>query len=281
MSAIRLRKLILGRILPMAYLALVGIFAVFPFLWMVLTSLKPTDQIFVNPPVFVPRVLYFDAYLKLLTDPNFLKYMRNSLIVATATAVATTVCACLAAYAFSKFSFRGNQPLSFSLFLSQLFPQAVILVPLFIIFRHLGLYDTYGALILANMVFAVPVSTWLMIGFFDSIPSELTDAALIDGSSKLGALYHIILPIAKTGVVATAMYIFIGSWSELLFAVTFTTDLEVRTLPLALSNFIGQYTQDWNGLLAASTLTGLPVVIIFLMLQRFFVDGITSGALKG
>lgn len=281
MSLTRIRRALFGRWLPIAYLALVVFFAVFPFVWMILTSLKPSDEIFVNPPRLLPRRLYLDGYIKLFTGMEFAKYMRNSFIVAGTTSLATSFCACLAAYAFSKFRFTGSQPLSFSLFLSQLFPQSVILVPLFIIFRRLGLYDTYGALIVANMVFAVPVSTWLMIGFFDGIPAELSDAALIDGCSRLGVLYHIIVPIARTGILATGMYIFIGSWSELLFAVTFTTNREVRTLPLALSNFIGQYTQDWSGLLAASTLTGLPVAIIFLALQHYFVEGMTSGAVKG
>jgi ABC-type glycerol-3-phosphate transport system permease component len=281
MSLARIRKALLGRWLPIAYLALVVFFAIFPFVWMILTSLKPSDEIFVNPPRLLPRRLYLDGYIKLFTGMEFAKYMRNSFIVAGTTSLATSFCACLAAYAFSKFKFTGSQPLSFSLFLSQLFPQSVILVPLFIIFRRLGLYDTYGALIVANMVFAVPVSTWLMIGFFDGIPAELSDAALIDGCSRLGVLYYIIVPIARTGILATSMYIFIGSWSELLFAVTFTTNREVRTLPLALSNFIGQYTQDWSGLLAASTLTGLPVAIIFLALQHYFVEGMTSGAVKG
>ena len=281
MSLARIRKALLGRWLPIAYLALVVFFAIFPFVWMILTSLKPSDEIFVNPPRLLPRRLYLDGYIKLFTGMEFAKYMRNSFIVAGTTSLVTSFCACLAAYAFSKFKFTGSQPLSFSLFLSQLFPQSVILVPLFIIFRRLGLYDTYGALIVANMVFAVPVSTWLMIGFFDGIPAELSDAALIDGCSRLGVLYYIIVPIARTGILATSMYIFIGSWSELLFAVTFTTNREVRTLPLALSNFIGQYTQDWSGLLAASTLTGLPVAIIFLALQHYFVEGMTSGAVKG
>jgi ABC-type glycerol-3-phosphate transport system permease component len=250
---------------------------------MLVTSLKPPAEVFANPPTLLPKHIYLDGYQKLLFAPNseFPKFMRNSLIVAGATAVFTSVVASLAAYAFSKFRFPGSRRLSFSLFLTQLFPQAVIIVPLFIIFRNLRLYDTFGALILANMVFAVPVATWLMIGFYDGIPSELMDAALIDGCSRVGVLFRIIWPVSYTGMVATFMYVFIGAWSELLFAVTFTTRREVRTLPLALSGFLGQYTTDWAGLLAASTLTALPVAVIFLLLQRYFIAGMTSGAVKG
>ena len=283
MTASKFWRLFWRRGPAILYIALVAFFALFPFYWMIITSFKPSNEIFANPPSLLPKHFYFDAYWNLLFAPEseFPRYMLNSFIVASSTALLTGLCAALAAYSFSKFRFRGNKPLSFFLFLTQLFPQAVILVPLFIVFRNLKLYDTYGALILANMVFAVPVSIWLMIGFYDSIPSELIDAGLIDGCTRISVLFRIILPLSVNGLVATVMYIFIGTWSELLFAVTFTTNRDVRTLPLALSYFIGQYTTDWAGLLAASTLTALPVAVIFLLLQRYFVAGMTAGAMKG
>ena len=283
MTASRTWRLIWRRGPAIIYISIVVVFALFPFYWMILTSLKPPDQIFANPPTFTLQGLHLDAYRELLLEPSsdFRMFMRNSFIVAGTTSLLTILIAALAAYAFSKFTFPGNKSISLSLFFTQLFPQAVIIVPLFIIFRRLNLYDTFGALILANMVFGLPVAIWLIIGFFDGIPDELIDAALIDGATRVGVLFRIILPISYTGLVATFMFIFIGVWSELLFAVTFTTKREVRVLPLALSNFIGQYTADWNGLLAASTLTALPVVIIFLLLQRFFISGMTEGAMKG
>ncbi|NPV53923.1 MAG: carbohydrate ABC transporter permease [Firmicutes bacterium] len=262
------------------FIVLVIIFAFFPFYWMIITSFKPPSEIFRDPPTFIPQNLYLGGYRKLLVDPAFVGYMKNSTIVAGGTALIATFVASFAAYSFSKFRFPGNRVMSFSLFLTQLFPQSVILVPLFIVFQHYRLYDTYAALILSNLAFSVPVSIWLMIGFFEAIPQELGDAALIDGCSRLGVLFRIILPIARTGVVATAMYIFISAWSELLFALTFTTSKTIRTLPVALSMFIGQYTADWSGLLAAATLTCLPVAIIFLVLQRYFIEGMTSGAMK-
>lgn len=283
MSASRRWKQIWRRGPAILYITVVVFYALFPFYWMALTSLKASDQIFADPPTFFPQEIHLDAYRELLFEPNsdFRMFMRNSFVVATTTGVLASLFAALAAYAFSKFAFPGNNPLAFSLFLTQLFPHAVIIVPLFVIFRRLNLYDTFGALILANMVFALPVAIWLTIGFFDSIPNELMEAAQIDGCSRFSVLFRIILPISYTGIVATFMYIFIGVWSELLFAVTFTTKREVRVLPLALSDEIGQYTTDWNGLLAASTLTAVPVVVIFLLLQRFFVAGLTEGAMKG
>ncbi|MBZ0304257.1 MAG: carbohydrate ABC transporter permease [Anaerolineae bacterium] len=275
------RSFSLVRLTSYAYLALIGVFAIFPFYWMLINSLKAPNEVFAIPPTYFPSEVSFDSYTNLFASNSmFPRNMLNSFIVATSTAVLATLIATMAGYSFSKFRFPGNRPISYSLFLTQMFPVAAILVPLFIIFQRLGLYNTLGALILAGMAFSVPVAIWLMIGFFDAIPSELIDAALIDGASQIGVLFRIILPISVNGIVATTMYIFISAWSELLFAVTFTSSRELATLPVALSNFTGQYGTDWTGMMAASVLTALPVAIIFLSLQRFFVEGITSGAVK-
>jgi len=162
-----------------------------------------------------------------------------------------------------------------------MFPHASILVPLFMLFQTLRLYDQLSALVLANLAFAVPVAIWLLIGFFDNISDEVIDAAFIDGASHIGVMLRIILPMSANGILATCMYIFINTWSELLFAVTFTSSDATATLPVMLSSFKGQYSVDWAGLLAASTMTALPVAVLFLVLQRFFIEGITAGATKG
>ena len=277
-----LRRLTLSQVLVALYLIAVGLFAVFPFFWMLSSSLKPPGQVFSPTPSLFPEELYLEGYIGLFAEgSNFLRAMGNSIFVAGATATLASLFATLAAYSFSKFRFPGNRPLSFSLFLTQMFPHAAILVPLFLLFQTLQLFDRLSALVLANLAFAVPVAIWLLIGFFDSIPDELTDAAMIDGAGRLGVLFRIILPITINGILATAMYIFISTWSELLFAVTFTQSSGKATLPVLLSSFKGQYNIDWAGLLAASTLTALPVAVLFLLLQRFFIEGITSGATKG
>ena len=269
------------RIISYLFLAVIAVFAIFPFYWMLINSLKPSDEVFAIPPTYFPSEINVESYTNLFASTSmFPRNMLNSLIVATCTALLATLVATMAGYSFSKFRFPGNRPLSYSLFLTPMFPVAAILVPLFIIFQRLGLYNTLGALIVAGMAFSVPVAIWLMIGFFDAIPSELIDAALIDGASQIGVLFRIILPISVNGIVATTMYIFISAWSELLFAVTFTSSRELATLPVALSNFTGQYGTDWTGMMAASVLTALPVAIIFLILQRYFVQGITAGAVK-
>jgi multiple sugar transport system permease protein len=276
------RKLTLWNSLTGIYLIIVILFAMFPFYWMISNSLKAPAEVFEYPPSFFPKQPYLDSYKNLFSPgSSFSRNMLNSFIVASTTALASGLIALLAAYSFSKFTFPGNKALSFALFLTQMFPVSAILVPLFIIFQRLQLYNTLSAPILANMAFSVPVAIWLMIGFFDAIPSELIDAGRIDGATQLGVLFKIILPISVNGIVATIMYIFIGAWSELLFSVTFLSSKELFTLPVALSTFTGQYGTDWSGLLAASVLTALPVTAIFLMLQRYFIAGLTSGAVKG
>lgn len=278
----RIRRLLtVHNIIVGLYLFAVGFFAVFPFFWMISSSLKPPAEIFAETPSLLPQTLYLEGYKSLL-DPrsNFLKSLLNSVIVAGSTAFLAGFFATLAAYSFSKFEFPGNKPISFSLFITQMFPHAAILVPLFVLFQNLQLYDKLSSLVLANLAFAVPVAIWLLIGFFDSIPDELTDAARIDGASQLGVLFRIIIPLSINGILATTMYIFISTWSELLFAVTFTTSDAKATLPVLLSSFRGQYSVDWAGLLAASTFTALPVALLFLLLQRFFIEGITAGATK-
>ena len=278
----RLPDFSLRNILVGLYIAAIGFFAVFPFFWMLSSSLKPPAEIFASTPTLIPQDLYLEGYKSLFAvDSNFFRSMLNSFIVAGSTAFLAGLFATLAAYSFSKFRFPGNKPLSFSLFLTQMFPHSAILVPLFILFQTLRLYDQLSALILANLAFAVPVAIWLLIGFFDSISEELLDAALIDGATRFGVLFRIIIPMSINGILATTMYIFIHAWSELLFAVTFTSSDVRATLPVTLSSFRGQYSVDWAGLLAASTLTALPVALLFLLLQRFFIEGITAGATKG
>lgn len=281
MIGLKRKHFSLQNILIALYLLAVGFFAVFPFFWMLVSSLKLPAEIFASPPTFWPETLNLEGYRSLFSPGSqFTRSLLNSILVAAGTSVLAGLFATLAAYSFSKFEFPGNRPLSFSLFVTQMFPHAAILVPLFVLFRTLQLYDKLGALVLANLAFAVPVAIWLMIGFFDSIPPELTDAALIDGASQLGVLFRIIVPLSINGILATTMYIFINTWSELLFAVTFTSSDAKATLPVFLSSFRGQYSVNWAGLLAASAMTALPVAVLFLALQRFFIEGITAGATK-
>jgi len=260
----------------------ITLFAVFPFYWLVTSSLKPSGEIFAAVPTLLPSEINLESYHELLQSGSaFRTGLRNSLIVASSTAILSCLIALLASYSLTTFQVRGQGVFSMLLFMTQMFPQAVILVPLFILFQNIGLYDTLPALILIDMAFAIPVAIWLLIGFLNGIPREIIEAARIDGASHFGTIFRIIIPISRNGLLATMMYIFVRVWGELLFAVTMTPSNENKTLPVVLSGFRGQNVVDYSGMLATAVLTALPVIIIFLFLQRFFASGLVSGSVKG
>jgi ABC-type glycerol-3-phosphate transport system permease component len=263
-----------------ALLTVFTIIVLFPVYWLVASAMKTELELFQIPPVWVPADPTLSHFERLFTGA-FPTWFRNSAIVATATTAIALVIAALAAYSFSRFHFAGNRALSTLFLLIQLFPVAVIVIPLFILWTNLKLTNNYWSLIITYLVFSLPISTWLLIGFFNAVPVELEEAAMIDGSSRLGALMRITLPLSLPGLAATAIYVFLVAWNEFFFALTFMNSQEMRTVPVGLTSFFAEHSVDWGGLMAASTLASLPVVILFGILSRYFVQGLTSGAVKG
>lgn len=262
------------------FIALVGIFVLFPFYWMVASSLKSTGDIFTIPPTWYPTHPTLAAYGDLANDPLFPRYFLNSVIVACSATLLALIVGSLAAFALARFRFRGSSILSTGLLLTQLLPQVALLVPLFLIWIKLHLYNTPLALILTYLVFALPVATWLLTSFFDSIPVDIEQQALIDGCSRLQSFYHVLLPLTLGGLAGTAIYVFLAAWSEFVFALTFISSDNLRTLPVGLSLFIGQHSSAWSDLMAGATVATVPVLVLFLSIQRFFVAGLTAGAVK-
>jgi ABC-type glycerol-3-phosphate transport system permease component len=258
----------------------VGIFVLFPFYWMVATSLKSVNEIFAIPPTWLPQSPSLSAYADLANDPAFPRYFLNSVIVACSTTALAIIVGSLAAFAISRFRFRGSAAISIGLLLTQLLPQAALLVPLYLIWTSLSLYNTYGSLILTYLVFTLPVATWLMTSIFDSIPVELEEQALVDGCSYLQSFTRILLPLSLSGLAGTAIYVFLAAWSEFLFALTFISSDTLRTLPVGLSLYIGQHSTAWSDLMAAASVATIPVLVLFLLVQRLFVTGLTAGAVK-
>jgi ABC-type glycerol-3-phosphate transport system permease component len=252
----------------------------FPFYWLLASALKTNEELFHIPPVWVPAEPTLDNFVRLSTGA-FPTWFRNSLIVAVATTLIGLVLAALAAYSFSRFPFPGSRALSTMFLFIQLFPVAVIVIPLFILWTGLQLTNTYWSLVITYLVFGLPVSTWLLIGFFNSVPVELEEAAMIDGCSRLGALIRVTLPLSLPGLAATAIYVFLLSWNEFFFALTFMNSTEMRTIPVGLASFFAEHSVDWGGLMAGSVLASLPVIVLFGVLSRYFVQGLTSGAVKG
>jgi multiple sugar transport system permease protein len=267
------------------FLAFMLAFTALPMIWMFSTSIKTEFAAIEQPPRIIPREPTFDQYTELLSPVNptgrqFLTYLRNSVWVSTATTILGVLIAVPAAYAFSRFSFPGRQPLFFSVLVRNMFPVVVFLIPLFILMKFFGLIDTHLSLILTYLTFGLPLSIWLLKGFYDNIPPELERAARIDGATRFQAFWKIILPLSMPGLVATAIYAFIQGWNEYVYARTFLNSQELMTMPVGLEKFFAEYASNWPGLMAASFIMSVPVVVLFLVLQRHFVRALTEGAVK-
>ncbi len=269
--------------LPISLLAIVVCFVfAIPFLWMILTSLKPPSELFTSPVKIFPETgLYWEAYARIWSNGQFGRYFFNSLLIGTITTFLSVVLSVLAALGFARYRLIGGHYLLLGVLLSQLFPLVLLVPPFFTVMRELRILDTHLALIIAYTSFALPFSIWMLTGYFRSIPVELEESAMIDGTTRFGAQLRVTLPLAGPGIAATVIYCFILSWNEFLFATTFISTPELRTLPIGLQSFIGQYSTDWNLLMAGAVVTTLPVVILFIFLQRYLVAGLTAGAVKG
>ena len=237
------------------------------------------------PPQWWPAEPTLENYHKLLDPSNsvgqeFLRYFWNSLYVSVATTILGVVVAVPAAYAFSRFRFPGRTFLFFSVLVRNMFPAVVFLMPLFLLMRWLGLVGTHSSLILTYLTFGLPLSIWLLKGFYDNIPIQLEQAARIDGATRFQAFYLIVLPLSSPGIIATSIFSFIGAWNEYVYAVTFLNNKDMLTLPVGIQRYFTEFATDWPGLMAATFLMSVPVVVLFLVLQKYFVRALTEGAVK-
>lgn len=269
------------RLLRYVLIAVTVLVVMFPLLWMLFSSLRPDGDLFTSPPTFLSETLIIDNYVSILTDRTFLRYVLNSVIVATLTTLVSLILAVMAGYGWAKFEFPGAQKSALFVLVSQMFPIVLLIIPMFEILRQLSLLNSHPGLVFSYLIYTLPLSTWMLKSFFESIPDNLLRAARIDGFSEFQIFREIALPLVLPGIAATAIYAFILSWQEFFFALTFMQDDHMRTLPVALLGFIGQYDLAWGELMAASVVTVLPVAMLFMALQRYFIQGVASGAVKG
>lgn len=269
--------LLLGTEIPiLAFLA----FAILPWFWMMLSSIRPERDLTRSPIVLWPETLTLINFIELLQRTSFALNLRDSLIVAVGAVSLGLTLALPAAYAFSRFRFRGRQVLRTQFLVINMFPVVMIILPLFVLMRGLGLLDTYFALIGGHATFTLPFAIWLLTGYFEGIPVELDQAAMVDGATRLQALWLVVFPLAMPGVIAVGLYLFITSWNEYLFALMLA-GRNVRTVTVALQLFIGEHQIQWGLLMAGGTLVSLPATVLFLFAQRRLVSGLTGGAVKG
>lgn len=275
-----MKKAHLKKVIIAVIAGILALLIIFPAVWIILTSIKPYDDMFAIPVKFFPDTICFEHYEIVLGMSNFRRYFVNSVVVSTISTLVNIVLAALAAFAFSRYRFRGSKVLLGSVVLTQLFPAAVLLIPLYKLWAGLRLLDTYSCLVVTYAITTLPLSIWMLTGFFNTIPKEVDEAALIDGCSRMQTLVKIILPLARPALFASATYIFINVWQEFLFSITFTTTDLMRTLPVGLYSFIGERATDWGPLMAGAVITTIPILVFFGFSQKNFTHGV-AGAVKG
>ena len=257
----------------------VVLFAIAPYAWMVLTSIRPDADLSTFPLSYVPSQVTLEHYATLLQQTSFLQNLGNSLVIAAGAVVVGLLTSVPAAYAFSRFRFRGRQVLMTQFLVINMFPVVLLIIPLFVLMRNFHLLDSYFGIIIGHSTFAIPFAVWMLTSYMNGIPREVDEAAMMDGATRLQTIRLVILPLLMPGIVTTAIYIFVTSWNEYLFAMMLSGD-HVRTVTVALQLFIGEFTVQWGLLTAGGTLVAIPVTILFLIVQRRLVGGLTAGAVK-
>ena len=273
----------IGKPTPLSYIVLVvaALIAVFPVFWVFLTSLKPAEDVLNPKYMIVPRTLTAGNYGEVVQGGTFWMWMFNSVLIALITTVVGIALASTTAYAVSRFSFWGKRPVLFSFLVAQMFPGAILIVPLYNIMKDLGLLNTFTGLIIAYSTLSLPFCVWMLKGFFDAIPISLEEAAMIDGMSAFGTFFRIILPLSLPGLAVTGFFSFITAWNEFMFALTFMTGESRYTLPVGLRTYVSEFSTDWHLMAAGAVIVTIPVLVVFLVAQRFLISGMTAGGLKG
>ncbi|AZH77780.1 MULTISPECIES: carbohydrate ABC transporter permease [Microbacterium] len=274
------RQLRVGKTGLLIGLVIGAVFAAGPVLWMLSSSFKSNTQIFELPPRLVTDTFSFDAYAAIFTNPETMRFFLNSYIVAGSVTVLTLIVAIQAAYAFSRFEFRGKRILNVVIVSVQAVPPITLLIPYFGLMVALGLYNSYAGLILTYMVFTLPYAIIMMTGYFNTLPKELDEAVRVDGAGSMTALWRILVPISVPGIVSVGIYTFMIAWNEYLFALTLTRTIDMRTVPIGIQLLMGQHSYEWNQIMAMSVLGSIPVLILFLFFQRYFISGLTAGSVK-
>jgi multiple sugar transport system permease protein len=270
------------RILTYTVLALLSVYCLFPFIWMLDTAIKPTDQIRAVNPTFWVSHPTFEHFANILYHSKFGIFFLNSLKVSLSTTIIALVVSIFAGYALSRYGrFRGVKIVGITMLVSQLIPGVLLMIPLYTTMKHLGLINSYGSLIIAYSTFMIPLCTFMLKGFFDSVPLEMEESAEIDGCSPIGIIFRIVLPVSIPSMIATSLFAFINAYNEFMFGYVFINDEAHRTLTPGIMLFKGLYMTDWGSISAASVLCVLPVVLIFSYMQRFLMEGMTAGAVKG
>ena len=265
------------------YIVIIILMAIilFPFYWMLKTSLESNINVFRFPPTFITPKPNWSSYVSIFTERPLMQWFMNSLKVSLIVTFFSIIVSGFSAYSLSRFPSRLNKTIGFIILTTQMFPGTLLLLPIYMIFRSLGLVDSHTGISIAYITFTLPVCIWMLKGYFDTVPVEIEESAIIDGCSRMGILFRMTLPLSLSGIAATSIYAFIQGWDEFMFVFLLISSDSKWLLSNGLFSLIGEYTTPWNWLMAIGTVYTLPAVILFLFLQRYLVSGVTSGAVKG
>ncbi len=252
-----------------------------PLGWILSTSLKSATEVYANPPYWIPKNITLEHYISVIFESQILNSFYNSFIVGITAMTISLICGGAAGYAFARYRFRGNKTLSLFMLLSQMLPITVLMIPMYYMQNSWGLIDTKIGLALAHLVITMPLVTWMAKGYFKGIPKELEEAALVDGCNSVQSFSKVIFPLLKPGIAATGIYAFISSWNDYAFANVLTRTDNSKTLPIGLNEFSSYFEVDWGATMAAAAITTLPIIIIFMLASKQFIEGLSSGAVKG
>lgn len=261
-------------------LTVLGSIAMIPIFWMISIAFRSNPEVFASPLKLLPPTFTLDAFRTVFENKDLIQLFINSYIIALSVTFICIIAAAMAGYGFSRFDFKGKRSALIYILLTQMFPMVLLVIPYFLFITRVGLYNTYFALILAYTSFALPFSIMMMRDFINTIPKELDEAAKIDGCGPLKSFFYIILPPCLPGLIATGVYTFILAWNEFLFAVILTNSIEVRPLTIGIGMLIGEFTTEWNALMALSFMASAPLIIVFLFVQKYFLQGLTAGSVK-
>ena len=274
------RKKIMAGVAMYALLALLASLVLIPVLWMVSTAFKSYGETIAKPPRWIPQQISFEAFGRLWSEYPFGTYFKNSFVIVLFSMAVSVFASCLAGYGLTRFRFRGRNSLMTFILVTQMFPSVMLLVPFYSIIGKMHLLDTHLGLILVYISFTVPFCTWTMLGLFRALPLDLDEAARIDGCNSWQCFGRIILPLTLPGIASTSIYAFITSWNEYMFAFILTSRPEMKTLSVGIAEMNGFQQVRWNDMMAASLMASLPLILLFVCLQKYFVSGLTSGAVK-
>lgn len=276
----RQTRRVAAKIAVLVALVLGAAYAALPVVWMLSSSFKQNTDIFASPPELIPSRPTLEAYTSVFTDPMKVRFFINSYFISLSVTVLTLLVAVLAAFALSRYEFPLKKTLNVIIVSVQAVPPITLLIPYFGLITVLRLYNTYQGLILTYMVFTLPYAIIMMTGYFNTLPRELDEAVKVDGGSSWTALWRVLVPISVPGLVSVGIYTFMIAWNEYLFALTLTKTPDMRTVPIGIQLLMGQHSYEWNQMMSMSILGSIPILLLFLFFQRYFIGGMTAGAVK-